>query len=297
MWIHAGLRCAGAAPAELRDCGDCGPRRAYAAGAVPIIIDTYNALHVTGVLPPELAVGEPEALAQLIAASRFGSEAVWLICDGVPRGASRVGRIVIEGAGPGKSADDHIAAFLDRSSAPRRLTVVTSDRAIQRKARSRGAEWMKSEDFLAMLADDARRLRPAKPAARKPDPRRSVPLNEREVAGWMTLFEISAEQAAIEAAPSLPKQPPTRAPSRPRSDDAALERYLLATKDLADPLSILERKEGAQLLDALGELDDNAIERLMKEHEPPILKDGARIGGRKRVKDARRNDGRKRDKP
>ena len=278
---------------------DFGPRRAYAAGAVPIIIDTYNALHVTGVLPPELAVGEPEALAQLIAASRFGSEAVWLICDGVPRGASRVGRIVIEGAGPGKSADDHIAAFLDRSSAPRRLTVVTSDRAIQRKARSRGAEWVKSEDFLAMLADDARRKKPAKPAARKPDPRRSVPLNGREVAGWMTLFEISAEQSAIQAAPSLPKQPSTstRAPSRPRSDDAALERYLLATKDLADPLSILDRKEGSHLLEALGELDDDAIERLMKEHEPPVLKDGARIGGRKRVKDARRGDGRKRDKP
>jgi len=262
---------------------------------VPLIIDTYNALHVTGVLPPELAVGDPEGLAALIAGSRFGGDAVWLICDGVPRGAARVGRIVIEGAGPGKSADDHIAAFLDRSSAPRRITVVTSDRAIQRKARSRGADWMKSEEFLAMLADDARRIKPAKPAARKPDPRRSVPLNEREVAGWMTLFEINAEQAAIQAAPSLPKQLSTGAPSRPRSDDAALERYLLATKDLADPLSILDRKEGAQLLDALGQLDDDAIERLMKEHEPPVLKDGTRIGGRKRTKDARRDGGRKRD--
>ena len=39
------------------------------------------------------------------------------------------------------------------------------------------------------------------------------------------------------------------------------------------------------------------FEQLMKEHEPPVLKDGARIGGRKRVKDARRGDGRKRDKP
>jgi hypothetical protein len=266
---------------------------------VPIIIDTYNALHVTGVLPPELAVGEPEGLARLIAASRFGSEAVWLICEGVPRGANGVGLIVIEGAGPGRSADDHIAAFLDRSSAPRRLTVVTSDRAIQRKAKSRGAEFVKSETFLAMLAEDARRARPAKPGARKADPRRSVPLNEREVAGWMSLFEINAEQAAVQGAPSLAKRAggaaASRSPSRPRSDDAALERYLAATRDLADPLSILDRKEGAQLLDALGELDDAALERLMQEHEPPVLKDGARIGGRKRVKDARRAGGRKRD--
>lgn len=266
---------------------------------MPIIIDTYNALHVTGVLPPELAVGEPEALARLIAASRFGSEAVWLICDGVPRGASRVGRIVIEGAGPGKSADDHIASFLDRSSAPRRLTVVTSDRAVQRKAKSRGADFVKSEEFLAMLAEDARRARPSRGRPAPPSPRRSVPLSDREVAGWMTLFEITAEQAAIVGAEGLPPRPrddvPARNRPRTRTDDAALERYLEATKDLKDPLEILDGKAGGQLLAALGEIDDAALERLMQEHEPPVLKDGARIGGRKRVKDTRRDGGRKRD--
>ena len=257
---------------------------------MPIIIDTYNVLHVTGVLPPELAVGEPEGLAALVAASRFGSDAVWLICDGVPRGANRVGRIVIEGAGPGQSADDHIAAFLQSSSAPRRLTVVTSDRAVQRKARARGAEWIKSEEFLALLAEDARRVRPGRGRVVRDSPRKSVPLNEREVAGWMKLFEITAEQAAIEAAPSVPRRT-----ARPRTDDAALERYLEATKDLDDPLEVLDGKAGVRLLEALGSIDDAALERLMREHEPPVLKDGARIGGRKRVKDARRDGGRKRD--
>ena len=257
---------------------------------MPIIIDTYNVLHVTGVLPPELAVGEPEALARLIAASRFGSEAVWLVCDGVPRGATRVGRIVIEGAGPGKSADDHIAAFLDRSTAPRRVTVVTSDRAVARKARSRGAECVKSEEFLALLAGDASRVRRPRGHTPAPSPRRSVPLSDREVAGWMRLFEITAEHAAIEAAPA-----PPRSPTRTRTDDAALERYLEATKDLADPLAILDGKAGGRLLDALGEIDDASLERLMKEHEPAVLKDGARIGGRKRTKDARRSGARKRD--
>ncbi len=244
---------------------------------VPLIIDTYNVLHVTGILPPEMAVGDPESLARLIAASRFGSEAVWLICDGVPRGAARVGRIMIEGAGPGRSADDHIVAFLERNSAPRRVTVVTSDRAIVKRARARGAECIKSEEFLAHLAGDAAKFRPK--AVRAPDPRRSVPLSDREVSGWMRLFGISAEHAAIPAASSLPKRPAQRP-----SDDAALERYLEATKDLADPLSILERKEGITLLEVLGALDNDALDRLMKAHEPPILKDGARIGGRLRVR-------------
>ena len=268
---------------------------------MPLIIDTYNVLHVTGVLPPELAVGEPDGLARLVSQSRYATDVVWLVCDGVPRGANRVGRILIEGAGPGRSADDHIMAFLDRTSAPRQVTVVTSDRAIQRHARSRGADWLSSEEFLASLAGDARRARPKRPAP--PDPRRSVPLGEREVTGWMRLFGITAEIAAIKRAePTLAKNQtsPAKAQSSPTSntkgatqpprssrtstDDAALERYLEATKGLADPLSILEEKRGDTLLAELGAIDDATLEMLMKAHEPPVLKDGARIGGRNRTR-------------
>ena len=254
---------------------------------MPLIIDTYNVLHVTGVLPGELAVGQPEELARLIESSRFAGEAVWLICDGVPRGASRVGRIVIEGAGPRRKADDHILEIVAKSSAPRRLMVVTSDREIRSKARARGAECVKSEEFLAMLAEDARRARPRRKTG--PDPRRSVPLNEREVAGWMTLFEITAELAELEGSAGLPPRPEARV--RSASSDAALERYLEATKDLADPLSVLDGREGVRLIEALGDLDDAALDAMMKAHEPPVLKDGARIGGRKRVrKNPKRSD-------
>ena len=246
---------------------------------VPLVIDTYNVLHVTGILPPELAVGEPEALARLIEASRFATEAAWLVCDGVPRGAERVGRIVIEGAGARRKADDHIAEIVGASSAPRRMTVVTSDRELGRRVRARGAEVVRSEEFLAMLAEDVRRARPRRRVG--VDPRRSVPLNEREVAGWMEVFRITAEQAAIEGAARSVH--PT-ADARRRSDDAALERFLEATRELEDPLSILDRKAGVDLLEALGAIDDAALEAMMKAHEPGVLKDGARIGGRKRVR-------------
>jgi hypothetical protein len=247
---------------------------------VPLVIDTYNVLHVTGVLPAELAVGEPDGLARLIEGSRFGGDAVWLVCDGVPLGATRSGRIVIEGAGPRRKADDHIAEIVGRSSAPRSMTVVTSDRELGRRVRSRGASVVKSEDFLAMLAEDARRARPRKPLPA--DPRRSVPLNEREVAGWMEVFRITAEQAAIEASAAGPRRerPATRAAGS--AGDAALERFLEATKELDDPLSILDGKAGVALLEALGAIDDDALDALMKAHEPRVLKDGARIGGRKR---------------
>ena len=274
---------------------------------MPLVIDTYNVLHVTGVLPGELAVGEPEGLARLIEASRFAAEAVWLVCDGVPRGASRVGRIVIEGAGPRRKADDHIADIVGRSSAPRRVMVVTSDRELSRRVRGRGADVVRSEEFLAMLAEDARRARPRRKAP--PDPRRSVPLDDREVAGWMAVFRITAEQAAIAGAsprggtagePSAAGQssaagePPVPAPAPVRrpSSDAALQRFLEATRDLDDPLSILDQRAGDGLLAALGAIDDDALDALMKQHEPPVLKDGARIGGRNRGRkgDARNGD-------
>jgi hypothetical protein len=267
---------------------------------LPLIIDTYNVLHVTGVLPGELAVGEPESLAKLIAGSRFAGDAVWLVCDGVPRGASRVGRIVIEGAGPGRSADDHIIDFLARNSAPRRVTVVTSDRGIVKRAKARGAECVKSEDFLAMLAEDARKTKTKKPTL--PDPRRSVPLNGREVSGWMALFGITAEQAAIQASTHAPTQASTHAPTQASThapklaepplvkrtapsttSNAALEAYLNATKDLVDPLSILDGREGVQLLDALGGLDDATLDALMKAHEPAIRTESARKGSKRKV--------------
>jgi hypothetical protein len=77
---------------------------------------------------------------------------------------------------------------------------------------------------------------------------------------------------------------------RSHSDDAALERFLAATKGLADPLAILDEKRGDTLLTELGALDDATLESLMKAHEPPVLKDGARIGGRQRKRREKRSE-------
>ncbi|MFM1822758.1 MAG: YacP-like domain, partial [Planctomycetota bacterium] len=107
--------------------------------AVPLIIDTYNVLHVEGVLPAHLAGLDVDGLARLIGASRFAADAVWLVCDGSSQRARRMGRVVIEPAGAGRSADDHIADWLAAHSAPRRVTLVTSDRAVARRGRARGA--------------------------------------------------------------------------------------------------------------------------------------------------------------
>jgi predicted RNA-binding protein with PIN domain len=155
-----------------------------------LLVDAYNVLHVTGVLPPELAGLEAADLAELVSASRWGRHQVQLVCDGtrpkdarpVPRGGVRVTY-----AGGGASADAAIERLLEECSHPRRITVVSNDRQVQRAARRRGAKVLRSDDFLRPLATDAARA----PRGRRAAPRRDPgPLSARQVDAWLRYFGI-----------------------------------------------------------------------------------------------------------
>ncbi len=159
---------------------------------MPLLIDAYNVLHVVGVLPPELAGIDLEELAALIAGSRFRTESTILVCDGVPK-SHRVAspRVEVLFAGPGVKADDLIIRLVQRSSAPKRLTVVTSDHEIARAARRRRAVVLSSEAFLERLAED-QRGRPGRGPSRY---RRSSdhPADRRQVEHWLRVFGIDEE--------------------------------------------------------------------------------------------------------
>lgn len=61
---------------------------------MPLIIDVYNVLHTTGILPPDLAGIGVTDLKRLIAISRYRNEPCRLVCDGVrPRGVGDAGAI------------------------------------------------------------------------------------------------------------------------------------------------------------------------------------------------------------
>ena len=127
-----------------------------------LVIDTFNVLHVTGVLPPELAGPDAVKLAGLIYRSRWSGADVRLVCDGaagnlvLPAGlaaGSRI-RLVFAGHGP-DAADIMIERIIAKDSAPRTLLVVSSDRRILTAARKRRSGLLTSEQFLQRLADDA----------------------------------------------------------------------------------------------------------------------------------------------
>lgn len=194
-----------------------------------LIIDTYNVLGVMGVLPPDLAGLDEDALARLIASSRFAGRKAALICDGVrsrelagrdgARGMRRrVAGVEIVYAGGGKDADSLIERVIAADSAPRRLLVVSSDRRVQKAASRRRAGVMSSEAFLARLAADAA----APPTTIDRNRlREQIPLDAVSVSAWVREFGASARSATDlvrlagrAATAAAPSPPPPAEPAR-----------------------------------------------------------------------------------
>ncbi|HRP63141.1 MAG TPA: hypothetical protein PK400_07610 [Phycisphaerales bacterium] len=197
-----------------------------------LIVDTYNVLHVTGVLPPDLAGIDTRGLIELIRQSRYGHSRVELICDGRAPGTcrptgtasvapalpvrgrgsalppdappARVGLIAVHYAGPGREADDLIAALIRASTTPRQLVVISADHFVQREAKRRRCRVLESETFLRQLAEDA--LGGAEGPANAPRKPASA-LTEAQVEQWLDAFgvddEAEIERLLMEADDSL----------------------------------------------------------------------------------------------
>jgi len=115
------------------------------------------------------------------------------------------GQVVFDGSGPARrgdfesvtnveivfsgfhhDADSVIEEKLKANTAPRRLTVVSSDRRLRKAAAARKATAIKSEDFWEEVQKELRRRKPRKkePQAKKEG------LTEGETEQWMDLFGL-----------------------------------------------------------------------------------------------------------
>lgn len=240
---------------------------------MPLLVDTFNVLHVTGVLPPDLAGLDAEGLAALVAETGFRHDGVWLVCDGTPPRPAPRNRpgVVLTWAGPGQSADALLVRLVDRSTAPRRITVVTDDRAVRRSVKRRGATLWASAHFLARLADSLpRRARHRGEPAKRP----LAPLAPRDVQHWLHEFGLSDEDLA------LPSSAPPRQPPAPESEVARRSHERSASR-AAEP-RIAQPSPDA---DAAG-IDLTAIdlEALLAVPPPPRDEPRASRRGRRRAR-------------
>jgi predicted RNA-binding protein with PIN domain len=157
---------------------------------VPLIVDAYNVLHTT--MPPGLAGLDERWLCLALARSVWGGDRVVVVCDGSvkPHGpaVSPVESVELIYSGPGRSADDVIVAMIGVNTAPRMLTVVSSDREIQKAARRRRCRVMSSDQLVHVLAAGSPGASSAQQGGEKDQP--AGPLSEDEVQQWLERFGI-----------------------------------------------------------------------------------------------------------
>jgi predicted RNA-binding protein with PIN domain len=162
---------------------------------VALIVDCYNVLRTT--MPPALAGLDEAGLCRALARSAWAGQRITVVCDGAPKPHARdspVPEVELVYAGRGESADDLIAGLIEADSAPRRLTVVSSDRAIQKAAKRRRAAAMSSEELIHVLASGA-----GAPGTRYGPStggriNRGKPLEAPEVDRWLEEFGFDPEE-------------------------------------------------------------------------------------------------------
>ncbi len=168
-----------------------------------VIIDAYNLLHWTHLLPDPHADTDLDGVLTLLSISRYATDQILLVCDGAgapTRWAKGTRReragptpgIRIIYAGHGTEADAAIESILAErppvSKEGRATLVISSDKRVQAAARRHEFDYRASEDFLRQLAEDARRRDEAGASSNQPaskEPRRTG-LDADEARIWAT---------------------------------------------------------------------------------------------------------------
>lgn len=193
---------------------------------MPLLIDGYNLLHVSGVFGTGTALTElhrsREALLAFLASSIGPAERkkTTIVFDaagappGLPDTFAYEGITVRFARDPG-NADAMLEALIEVHKSPRTLTVVSGDHRVQRAARRRRAKAIDSDRWWADLCAE-RRQRGAQTPTQKPS---VVNLTEGEVDYWVRQFaDASSEDAPQSPQPAKPKRRSTKRPNDTNGD-------------------------------------------------------------------------------
>ena len=206
-----------------------------------LLVDGYNLLSAAGILGRGVGLGtlqrarlallnflaesvEPESLSQ--------TTVVFDAADplpGLPRVLTHRG-LTVRFASQYEDADALIEELIRADSAPRRLTVVSSDHRLQRAARRRKARAVDSDAWYAQVL---RRRQERRESAAETPARPPVPLLAEDVDYWIRQFggpsllaRLIEEESADHSAPS--EEPPAESPpveepppDKPTPDEAA----------------------------------------------------------------------------
>jgi predicted RNA-binding protein with PIN domain len=188
---------------------------------MPVLIDGYNLLHVTGLFgrgPRGSLEASRNALLGFLAAALQPNERALttVVFDaaeappGLPDRYSIHG-IAVHYARDYESADDLLEVLIAAHHSPRKLTVVSSDHRVQRAAKKRRATAVDSHVWYHTAAE---RLKKGSKGVRElPEVKPDAPLTPGEVAAWVRFF---GPIDVIEEPPSPALSPPPAIASPPK---------------------------------------------------------------------------------
>jgi predicted RNA-binding protein with PIN domain len=164
---------------------------------MPVVIDGYNLLHAARGVEGGSQLGRRQLCEMAAAWSQKVGEAVLLVFDGATPSDALASQLHAEGvdvlySGAVRSADEVIGEQIRASSAPRRLMVVSTDRAIRQAARRRRCRSATSAEFLELMVRVL--SRPPRLPAEPPEKRKGTPPDE--VDDWLRRFGFDPEEDA-----------------------------------------------------------------------------------------------------
>jgi predicted RNA-binding protein with PIN domain len=154
------------------------------------IIDGHNLLHSVKKIEEGYEAISDIELSRIIGGYlKITNQKGEIIFDGTgPRNKdvfSRIDGVEILFAGIGTDTDSVIEKKIKAHTAPKRLTIVSSDRRLRKAARTRKATSVKSEDFWYIVQKQLSRRKPKRePAAKRQG------LSESETKQWLELFGL-----------------------------------------------------------------------------------------------------------
>jgi len=155
-----------------------------------IIIDGHNLLHAIKKNDEELHTINETKLCWVISRYlKLIGEKGEIVFDGTgPRDKSQfdnISNLEVLFAGRDSDADTVIEDKISADTAPKRFTIVSSDRRLRKAAQTKKATSVKSEEFWMNLEKElSRKRQPKEPAAKRQG------LNESETKLWMKFFGL-----------------------------------------------------------------------------------------------------------
>jgi len=157
---------------------------------MPIIIDGHNLLHAIYKVHEGSGSISDIQLCRIIGRYlKLTGETGEIIFDGTgPRdksGFDNISNLEVSFAGQGRDADIIIEDKIKTSTAPRRLTIVSSDQRLRKAGRVRKTTVIKSEVFWNLVQKQLSRKKAAREPAEK-----HLGLTESETKQWLEFFGI-----------------------------------------------------------------------------------------------------------